>query len=106
MNNATHNVNITHHMYLYVFTEAIDKMWAEQQRHLECIQDPPEMNLYRITRITTINKVDLPYYKCVRGTNSLEGFHKYLPHMIPGTQAYCLHFFKAAVMWLHFCVYS
>ncbi|KAK1889506.1 Protein PRR14L [Dissostichus eleginoides] len=33
---------------------------------------------------TTINNVDLPYYKSLRGSNSLEGFHKSLPHMIPG----------------------
>ncbi|KAI9544086.1 hypothetical protein NQZ68_005135 [Dissostichus eleginoides] len=32
---------------------------------------------------TTINNVDLPYYKSLRGSNSLEGFHKSLPHMIP-----------------------
>ena len=44
------------------------------------------MMMYRVARTTTINKVDLPYYKCLRGTNSLEGFHKALPHMIPGTQ--------------------
>ncbi|KAF7198704.1 putative LOC107381940-like protein [Nothobranchius furzeri] len=39
-------------------------MWAAQQRHLECIQDPPG--------------VDLPYYK------GLEGFHVVLPFVIPG----------------------
>ncbi|GAA6073338.1 uncharacterized protein LOC114829731 [Tachysurus ichikawai] len=33
---------------------------------------------------TTINDVDVPYYKCLRGSNSLEGFHKSLPNMIPG----------------------
>ncbi|XP_028998158.1 uncharacterized protein LOC114850497 [Betta splendens] len=59
-------------------------MWASQQRHLECIQDPPDMIMYRVARITTINKVDVPYYKCLRGSNSLEGFHKMLPNMIPG----------------------
>lgn len=68
-----------------LFPEAIDGMWAAQQRHLECIQDPPDMAMYRVARATTINGVDVPYYKCVRGSNSLEGFHKFLPHMIPGT---------------------
>ncbi|KAK1889497.1 Light-independent protochlorophyllide reductase subunit B [Dissostichus eleginoides] len=65
---------------------AIDEMWVGQQRHLECIQDPPGMIMYRVARTTTINGVDLPYYKSLRGSNSLEGFHKSLPHMIPGTQ--------------------
>ena len=44
------------------------------------------MDMYRVAHITTINNMDLPYYKGVRGSNSLEGFHKALPHMIPGTQ--------------------
>ncbi|KAK6302324.1 hypothetical protein J4Q44_G00266790 [Coregonus suidteri] len=69
---------------LFKTPEAIDEMWAGQQRHLECIQDPPDMNMYRVARTTTINNVDLPYYKCLRGSNSLEGFHKALPNMIPG----------------------
>ncbi|KAJ4921702.1 hypothetical protein JOQ06_002002, partial [Pogonophryne albipinna] len=63
---------------------AIDEMWVGQQRHLECIQDPPGMIMYRVARTTTINGVDLPYYKTLHGSNSLEGFHKSLPHMIPG----------------------
>nr|XP_055033530.1 uncharacterized protein LOC129421673 [Misgurnus anguillicaudatus]XP_055035580.1 uncharacterized protein LOC129423120 [Misgurnus anguillicaudatus] len=69
---------------LFKSPAAIDEMWASQQRHLECIQDPPGMAMYRVARTTTINGVDLPYYKCLRGSNSLEGFHKSLPQMIPG----------------------
>ncbi|XP_037619327.1 uncharacterized protein LOC119484539 [Sebastes umbrosus] len=69
---------------LFKSPEAIDEMWAGQQRHLECIQDPPDMNMYRVARTTTINNVDVPYYKGLSGSNSLEGFHKSLPHMIPG----------------------
>lgn len=44
------------------------------------------MSMYRVARSTSINGVDVPYYKCLRGSNSLEGFHKVLPHMIPGTR--------------------
>ncbi|XP_076144090.1 uncharacterized protein LOC143126052 [Alosa pseudoharengus] len=62
---------------LFKSTAAINEMWASQQRHLECIQDPPGMSMYRVARTTTINK-------CLRGSNSLEGFHRSLPHMIPG----------------------
>ncbi|XP_041941359.1 uncharacterized protein LOC121704885 [Alosa sapidissima] len=69
---------------LFKSTAAINEMWASQQRHLECIQDPPGMSMYRVARTTTINGVDVPYYKCLRGSNSLEGFHRSLPHMIPG----------------------
>ncbi|XDV45331.1 hypothetical protein PO909_013447 [Leuciscus waleckii] len=71
-------------IHLFKSAEAIDSVWEGQQRHLECIQDPPEMSMYRVARSTSINGVDVPYYKCLRGSNSLEGFHKFLPHMIPG----------------------
>ncbi|XP_036454818.1 uncharacterized protein LOC118827529 [Colossoma macropomum] len=30
---------------LFNTAEAIEEMWAAQQRHLECIQDPPHMNI-------------------------------------------------------------
>ncbi|XP_017576457.2 uncharacterized protein LOC108441441 [Pygocentrus nattereri] len=67
---------------LFKTPEAIE-MWAAQQQHLECIQDPPDLNMYRVAHTTTFNNVDVPYYKCLHG-NSLEGFHKALPNMIPG----------------------
>ncbi|KAL7886803.1 hypothetical protein AOLI_G00045240 [Acnodon oligacanthus] len=69
---------------LFKTPEAIDEMWAAQQRHVECIQDSPDMNMYRVASTTTIKNMDVPYYKCLRGNNSLEGFHKALPNMIPG----------------------
>ncbi|KAJ8370311.1 hypothetical protein SKAU_G00103390 [Synaphobranchus kaupii] len=65
-------------------------MWAGHQRYLECIQDPPDMNMYRVACTTTINHVDVPYYKCLRGSNSLEGFHKALQNIIPGAWMLCL----------------
>ena len=71
--------------YVCVFTDAIDQMWMAQQRHLECLQDPPGMPMYRVARTTKFNTVDVPFYKGLRGSNSLEGFHKFLPNMIPGT---------------------
>ncbi|XP_077083732.1 uncharacterized protein LOC143736855 isoform X5 [Siphateles boraxobius] len=54
------------------------------QRHLECIHDPPGIAMYRVVRTTTINGVDLPYYKGMGGSSSLEAFHKSLLHKIPG----------------------
>ncbi|GAA6081712.1 uncharacterized protein LOC108442837 isoform X1 [Tachysurus ichikawai] len=42
------------------------------------------MSVYRAARSTTINDVDVTYYKCLRGSHSLEGYHKSLPNMIPG----------------------
>ncbi|XP_056319082.1 uncharacterized protein si:ch211-243p7.3 [Danio aesculapii] len=72
---------------LFKSTEAIDGVWEAQQRHLECIQDPPEMSMYRVAGSANINGVDVPYYKCLRGNNSLEGFYKTLPYMIPGSRS-------------------
>ncbi|XP_038144429.1 uncharacterized protein LOC119785736 [Cyprinodon tularosa] len=46
---------------LFKTPEAIDELWAAQQRHLECIQDPPDQHMYRVAHTTTINNVDLPY---------------------------------------------
>lgn len=40
--------------------------------------------MYTITKFTTRNEVRLPYYTTVRGSNSLKGFHSFLPNMIPG----------------------
>lgn len=72
-------------MYVSLFPEAIDEMWAAQQRPLECIQDPPDINMYRVAHILTINNLHVPYYKCLCGSNGMEGFHKVLPNM---TQVY------------------
>ena len=80
-------IHITVHLIVVLnglFPEAIDVEWAGQQRHLECFQDPIDMVMDRVARATTINGVAVPYYKGVRGSNSLEGFHKSLPLMIPG----------------------
>ncbi|GAA6108197.1 uncharacterized protein LOC116324518 [Tachysurus ichikawai] len=59
---------------LFKTPAAIDEVWASQQRHLERIQDPPNTIMYRVARSTTINDVDVPYYKCLRGSNSLRDF--------------------------------
>lgn len=63
---------------------SVDQVWANQQKHLECLQDPPGMDMYTVTKHVTRNGISLPYYRTVRGSNSLEGFHRFLPSMIPG----------------------
>ncbi|XP_073718453.1 uncharacterized protein [Misgurnus anguillicaudatus] len=81
----------------------IDEMWASQQRHLECIQDLPGMAMYRVPRTTTINGVDLPSYKGLRGSNSLEGFHTSLLQMIAGphcaARPYQVYLFSGIARW-------
>ncbi|XP_062393947.1 uncharacterized protein LOC134082321 [Sardina pilchardus] len=71
-------------VHLFKDAAAVDHVWANQQKHLECIQDPPGRNMYTVKRYVIRNGVRLPHYTTVRGSNSLEGFHSFLPRMIPG----------------------
>ncbi|KAL1271656.1 hypothetical protein QQF64_030672 [Cirrhinus molitorella] len=66
-------------VHLFKDAAAIDHVWENQQKHLECIQDPPGRNMYTITEYMTRNGVCLPRY-----SNSLKGFHSFLPNIIPG----------------------
>ena len=88
---------------LFKSDAAIDKVWASQQRHLECIQDPPGMSMYSIVKNVNLNGVILPKYKTFRGSNSLEGFHLFLPKMIPGphcgAEAYQVHLLSGIARW-------
>ncbi|XP_066289153.1 uncharacterized protein [Branchiostoma lanceolatum] len=79
-------------IHLFKDVDAIDKVWGAQQKHIECIQDPPDMPMYTITKYATKNGHRLPYYTTVRGSNSLEGFHKFLPDMIPGPHCAAIPF--------------
>lgn len=71
-------------VHLFKDDAAIDHVWENQQKHLECIQDPPGQDMYTIKKYVTRNGVRLPHYITVRESNSLEGFHSFLPSMIPG----------------------
>ncbi|XP_056879706.1 uncharacterized protein LOC130520133 isoform X1 [Takifugu flavidus] len=71
-------------VHLFKGNDDIDHVWQNQQKHLECIQDPPGRNMYTIKKHVTRNGVSLPRYATDRGSNSLEGFHSFLPSMIPG----------------------
>jgi len=64
--------------------ENMARVWEVQQRHLDCIQDVPDVQLY--TRVSTMKKgnVTLPVYKCARGSTSLESFHRHQCTFIPG----------------------
>ncbi|XP_030274557.1 uncharacterized protein LOC115582628 isoform X2 [Sparus aurata] len=66
-------------VHLFEDAAAINHDWKNQQKHLDCLQDPPGKDKH-ITR----NGMCLPHYSKVRGINTLEGFHSFLPSMIPG----------------------
>ena len=70
-------------VHLFKEDGAIDEVWAGQQKHLECLQDPPGLKMYIHVKSITRNDITLPYYNTMRGTTQLEGFHHFLPEMIP-----------------------
>jgi len=63
---------------LPVLREEMAAIWQEQQRHLHCISDVPEVQLYTITGSLKKAGVELPTYRCGRGSTSLESFHLHL----------------------------
>ncbi|XP_051250176.1 uncharacterized protein LOC127359896 [Dicentrarchus labrax] len=72
--------------------DRIQAIWTEQRRHLQCIQDPPDVELYTETSRLTKGGISLPVYRCARGSTSLESFHLHLNRFIPGESANPWHF--------------
>ncbi|XP_027139839.1 uncharacterized protein LOC109141445 [Larimichthys crocea] len=72
--------------------ERIQQIWKEQQKHLGCIQDPEDFQLYIKTGTLKKGGVELCCYRCARGSTSLESFHLHLNRLIPGTSASDVHF--------------
>lgn len=64
--------------------DSMHHVWEVQQKHLECIQDPPHVDLY--TKTGTLQKGDkvLNVLRCGRGSSSLESFHRHQCAFIPG----------------------
>ncbi|CAB3985037.1 Hypothetical predicted protein [Paramuricea clavata] len=60
--------------------------------HIACIQDPDDVQLYVQTETHTKGGIQLPTYRCARGSTSLESFHLHLNRFIPGTSASDLRF--------------
>ncbi|XP_078023606.1 uncharacterized protein LOC144462810 [Epinephelus lanceolatus] len=65
----------------------MENIWNTQRQHVDCIQDPPSVQLYTRTGQLTKGGVALPVYRCARGSTSLESFHLHLNRFIPGTAA-------------------
>ena len=72
--------------------EEITVIWEEQRRHVKCLQDPPEVSLYTISSHINKGGVNLPVYRCSRGSTSLESFHLHMARFIPGTAASAINF--------------
>ena len=59
-------------------------IWEDQKPHVRCIQDPELVQLYTRKEVLKKGGVDLPVYRCARGSTSLESFHLHLNRFIPG----------------------
>ena len=64
--------------------ERVWDIWNSQKRHVACIQDPKGYQLYIQTGTLMKSAVQLPKYRCSRGSTSLESFHYHLNRFIPG----------------------
>ena len=74
-----------------LFNADMMRIWKEQKRHLECIQDPG-ISLYTQTGTVKKGGRTLPIYRCARGSTSLESFHRHLLNFFPGTSANAVNF--------------
>ena len=61
-----------------VISEKMVTIWEEEKKHVKCIQNPPGVPLYTVTRHIKKGGVELPVLRCARGTTSLESFHLHL----------------------------
>ena len=68
--------------------QRIQHIWQEE-KHVACIQDPEDFQLYAKTGTLNKGGVELCCYRCARGSTSLESFHLHLNRFIPG-MAYIL----------------
>ena len=63
---------------------SIHQVREGQQKNLACLQGRPGQNMYTIIKHGVKNGVSILSYKTSCGSNSLEGFHNFLPSRIPG----------------------
>ena len=76
----------------------VDEVWSSQRRHVKCLQDPPAIGLYTRTGSWMKGGVQLPVYRCARGSTSLESFHNHLCRFIPGEFHFIYLWFACCLM--------
>ncbi|KAE8299662.1 hypothetical protein D5F01_LYC02072 [Larimichthys crocea] len=74
-----------------VNNDSMRHVWEVQQKHPECLQDPPGVALY--TKVGTLQKgsKELDTLRCGRGSSSLESFHRHQCAFIPGWRCNAVH---------------
>ena len=72
-------------------------IWDSQKKHIACIQDPPEVQLYTKIGEKVKGGITLPVYRCARGSTSLESFHLHMNRFIPSKLTIFFHFMHLRV---------
>ena len=67
---------------------SMPRIWRELRRHLACLQDRAELEVYTVVRHSTRGDVSLPVYRSARGTTSLESFHLQQARLIQVSSKY------------------
>ena len=82
--------------------DTAERIWDEQSRHIECIQDPADIQLYTQTGSIIKGGQQLPVCRCARGSTSLESFHLHINLFIPGIIMYDIicHFTVSVVIFV------
>jgi len=76
----------------------MDSIWKAAKKHIPCIQDPPGVSLYTRTGFTKKGDIELPNYRCARGSTSLECFHLHLNRFIPGNVKILMHLYSLKIL--------
>ena len=69
--------------------DRIQQTWTEQRQHVACLQDTPGLSLYTKTGSLVKGGVELPTFRCARGSTSVESFHHHLAKFVPGAIDRC-----------------
>ena len=64
--------------------EKMREIWEKQKKHVQCIQDPVGIKLYKEKDTIVKGGIQLPTYRRARGSTSLESFHLHLNRFVPG----------------------
>ena len=65
-------------------SDRIWTIWQSQQKHIPCLQHLEDVQLYTKTGTLVKGGIELPIYRCARGSTSLESFPNHVHSFIPG----------------------
>jgi hypothetical protein len=70
-----------------LFTPQMQVIWKQQREHVKCILDVPGVVLHSLQRTSLKGGINLPVYRCARGSSSQEMMHLYQNDFVPAYSA-------------------